>query len=107
MLGFKLDGKLRLPHPEFDCERVRYEHRFAPFNGLMTPPPVQHSEYRDMAGVLQQSGSTSLYLAGCKHFHQARAFLDSISPSDNEVLTFDLGQLNLYLLVKNFYIFSQ
>ncbi|XP_075215671.1 N-alpha-acetyltransferase 35 isoform X2 [Lycorma delicatula] len=85
MLGFKLDGKLRLPHPEFDCERVRYEHRFAPFNGLMTPPPVQHSEYHDMAAVLQQSGSTSLYLAGCKHFHQARAFLDTISSPDGEV----------------------
>lgn len=85
VLGFKLDGKLRLPHPEFDCERVRYEHRFAPFNGLMTPPVVQHSEYRDMSAVLLQSGSTSLYLAGCKNFHQARAFLDSISSPDAEI----------------------
>ncbi|RZF44671.1 hypothetical protein LSTR_LSTR000623 [Laodelphax striatellus] len=85
MLGFKLDGKVRLPHTEFDSERVRYEHRFAPFTGLLTPPPVQYGEFREMAAALQQSGSTSLYLAGCKHFHTARTFLDSIAQPDNEI----------------------
>ncbi|KAL3227940.1 hypothetical protein MRX96_003877 [Rhipicephalus microplus] len=39
LAGFTLDGKLRRPCPEFDKEKVRYEHRFAPFNSILTPPP--------------------------------------------------------------------
>lgn len=86
MLGFRLHGKLKLPHPEFDCERVRYEHRFAPFIGLMTPPPVQYSEFQDMTSVLQHTHtSQGLYLAGCKHFHQARSLLESVPNSDHEI----------------------
>ncbi|KAL1110430.1 hypothetical protein AAG570_007961 [Ranatra chinensis] len=86
MIGFRKDGKLHLPHPEFDCERVRYEHRFAPFNTLLTPPPVQYAEFKELTSGFQKSDSQSLYLAGCKHFHQARSLLESIHSSDQEVM---------------------
>uniref|UniRef100_A0A0A9XKI1 Protein MAK10 homolog n=1 Tax=Lygus hesperus TaxID=30085 RepID=A0A0A9XKI1_LYGHE len=86
MVAFKKDNKLTLPHPEFDCERVRYEHRFAPFiNVLLTPPPVQYNEFREMTTGLEQSESRELYMAGCKHFHQARTFLENIHNPDQEV----------------------
>lgn len=85
MLGFRLDGKMPLPHPEFDCERVRYEHRFAPFSCMLTPPPVQYAEFYDMTLSLQHSHSQGLYMHGCKHFHQARSLLESIANPDNEV----------------------
>ncbi|KAG8312628.1 N-alpha-acetyltransferase 35 NatC auxiliary subunit [Homalodisca vitripennis] len=84
MLGFRQDGKLPLPHPEFDCERVRYEHRFAPFSGLVTPPPVQYQEFHDVTLTLQHSPSQNLYTHGCKHFHQARTLLESITNPDTE-----------------------
>lgn len=78
-----------MPHPQFDNEQVRYEHRFAPFQNLLTPPPVQYSEFRDMtspARCYQQSiDSMYLYIAGCKHFHQARQLLDTVLPIDLEV----------------------
>nr|CAD7443713.1 unnamed protein product [Timema bartmani] len=88
MVGFRLDGKIKLPHPEFDNEQVRYEHRFAPFASLMTPPPVQYVEFRDMTSLLryeQPPSSSNLYLAGCQNFHKARALLETINTPDQEV----------------------
>ncbi|CAH1969133.1 unnamed protein product [Acanthoscelides obtectus] len=88
LMGFRLEGKLQMPHPRFDSEQVRYEHRFAPFQNLLTPPPVVYSEFRDLTSFerfQQQSlDSVYLYIAGCKHFHQARQLLESI-PSDPEI----------------------
>ncbi|BES95699.1 unnamed protein product [Nesidiocoris tenuis] len=86
MVAFKKDRKIPLPHPEFDCEQVRYDHRFAPFiNVLLTPPPVQYNEFREMTTALEQSDSRDLYNTGCKHFHQARSILETIHNPDQEV----------------------
>ena len=41
-----LDGKLQQPTYEFDKEDVRYNHRFAPFGNLITPPPVQYTHFK-------------------------------------------------------------
>lgn len=87
MVGFRLDKKIKLPHPEFDNEQVRYEHRFAPFASLLTPPPMQYAEFCDMTSLLrydQPPTSTNLYLSGCQHFHKARSLLETIPP-DQEV----------------------
>ena len=40
MVALDMDGKVRKPQFELDSEQVRYEHRFAPFNSVVTPPPV-------------------------------------------------------------------
>ncbi|XP_047117250.1 N-alpha-acetyltransferase 35, NatC auxiliary subunit [Schistocerca piceifrons] len=88
MVGFRLDGKIRLPHPEFDNEQVRYEHRFAPFASLLTPPPMQYTEFREMTSLQryeQPPTSTNLYLSGCQHFHKARTILEGITNQDQEV----------------------
>ncbi|KAJ4436505.1 hypothetical protein ANN_16536 [Periplaneta americana] len=88
MVGFRLDGKIKLPHTEFDNEQVRYEHRFAPFASLLTPPPMQYAEFRDMTSLLryeQPPSSASLYLGGCQHFHKARSLLETITTPDQEV----------------------
>lgn len=87
-MGFRLEGKLSMPHPRFDSEQVRYEHRFAPFQNLLTPPPVVYSEFREMTSFQrfpqQPVDSVFLYIAGCKHFHQARQLLESV-PLDHEI----------------------
>ncbi|KAF5277241.1 hypothetical protein FQR65_LT00349 [Abscondita terminalis] len=90
LIGFRMDQKLTMPHPQFDSEQVRYEHRFAPFQSLLTPPPVQYSEFRDMTSPTRcsQQSIDSMYLniAGCKHFHQARQLLETVQPVDSEVM---------------------
>ena len=40
-----MDNKLPLPKFDFDSEEVRYNHRFAPFGNVGTPPPVQFSQF--------------------------------------------------------------
>ncbi|KAL0278733.1 UNVERIFIED_CONTAM: hypothetical protein PYX00_000465 [Menopon gallinae] len=89
MVAFKLDSKVPEVHPEFDNEQVRYEHRFAPFACLLTPPPMQYSEFKKMTSSLRYEtllDSSNLYLGGCKHFHQARSLLESLTNPDQEVL---------------------
>lgn len=93
-MGFRLDGKLNMPHPQFDSEQVRYEHRFAPFQNLLTPPPVQYPEFKEMTafGRCQQPVETMyLYVAGCKHFHHARQLLETVNPVDSEVNSFEFA----------------
>ncbi|KAK9751818.1 Mak10 subunit, NatC N(alpha)-terminal acetyltransferase [Popillia japonica] len=89
LMGFRMDGKLTMPHPQFDSEQVRFEHRFSPFQNLLTPPPVQYPEFRNLTspGRYQQQpvDSMYLYIAGCKHFHQAKQLFETISPLDGEI----------------------
>ncbi|XP_054724414.1 N-alpha-acetyltransferase 35, NatC auxiliary subunit-like [Uloborus diversus] len=87
--GFSLDGKLRRPCVEFDNERVRYEHRFAPFNAVLTPPPVPYSQYKEMTNLMQYGADVTpedLYLESCKCFHHARTSLETIADPNEEVL---------------------
>lgn len=80
-MGFRLDGKITMPHPQFVNEQVRYEHRFAPFQNLLTPPPVQYSEFKEITSgerfQQQPVDSICYYTAGYKHFHQARQVLEN------------------------------
>ncbi|XP_006607214.1 N-alpha-acetyltransferase 35, NatC auxiliary subunit isoform X2 [Apis dorsata] len=79
LVGFRMDGKIPLPESPFDSERVRYEHRLLPFSSLLTPPPVHYQEFLDMTNAqMHKRNVTSemLYLAGCRHFHQARNMLE-------------------------------
>lgn len=55
MVALDMDGKVRKPQFELDSEQVRYEHRFAPFNSVVTPPPVHYIQFK----VLEQ-GTASL-----------------------------------------------
>ncbi|XP_022908455.1 N-alpha-acetyltransferase 35, NatC auxiliary subunit [Onthophagus taurus] len=90
LMGFRMDGKLTMPHPQFDSEQVRYEHRFAPFQNLLTPPPVQYVEFRDLIASnryqQQSADSMYMYISGCKHFHQAKQLLETLNSTDGEIL---------------------
>lgn len=88
LVGFRLEGKLTMPNPLFDNEQVRYQHRFAPFQNILTPPPVQYAEFREMTNFemdqQQLVNSIFLYIDGCNHFHQARQLFENI-PANPEV----------------------
>ena len=40
MVALKKQNKIVIPDNSFDAESVRYQHRFAPFNTLLTPPSM-------------------------------------------------------------------
>ncbi|CAH2102753.1 unnamed protein product [Euphydryas editha] len=84
LVAFKLQGKIRQPQSEFDNEAVRYKHRFAPLS-VLTPPQVHYLEFCEMTQPLQYENPVILYVAGCKHFQQARTFLETITTPDQEV----------------------
>ncbi|XP_046961065.1 N-alpha-acetyltransferase 35, NatC auxiliary subunit isoform X1 [Vanessa cardui] len=84
LVAFKLQGKIRQPQSEFDNEAVRYKHRFAPLS-VLTPPQVHYHEFCEMTQPLQYENPIILYVAGCKHFQQARTFLETITTPDQEV----------------------
>ncbi|ESO92094.1 hypothetical protein LOTGIDRAFT_202629 [Lottia gigantea] len=86
LVGFRLDNKLTVPSFEFDCEEVRYSHRFGPFVNVITPPVVYYSQYKEMSDLRRyEPGPTAIdmYDVSCKCFHQAKTLFESI-PSPNE-----------------------
>ena len=46
MVAAKQEKKILTPSPQFDNEQVRYEHRFAPFTALLTPPLMPYSQFK-------------------------------------------------------------
>jgi hypothetical protein len=40
IVGLKKEQKISLPNSSFDNECIRYDHRFAPFSNLLTPPSM-------------------------------------------------------------------
>ena len=46
MVAVKKENKIMTPNPQFDNEQVRYEHRFAAFASLLTPPLMPYSQYK-------------------------------------------------------------
>lgn len=87
-IGLKLDGKLLLPKYDFDCEEVRYNHRFAPFGSVATPPPmhyVQFKEMTDIARYIPPLDANDLYNGASKCFQQARLHLETLQNQSTEV----------------------
>lgn len=68
IVALDMDGKVRRPQFELDSEQVRYEHRFAPFNSVVTPPPVHYIQFK----VLEESQSS--------HFNYIFCFCVSQTP---------------------------
>ncbi|XP_063050957.1 N-alpha-acetyltransferase 35, NatC auxiliary subunit isoform X1 [Engraulis encrasicolus] len=88
MIALDMDGKVRKPQFELDSEQVRYEHRFAPFNSVVTPPPVHYIQFKEMSDLKKYSPppqSADLYMAASKHFQQAKLILENITCPDEEV----------------------
>ncbi|CAB1319463.1 unnamed protein product [Coregonus sp. 'balchen'] len=88
MIALDMDGKVRKPLFELDSEQVRYEHRFAPFNSVVTPPPVHYIQFKEMSDLKKYSPppqSADLYMAASKHFQQAKLILENVPSPDPEV----------------------
>lgn len=85
MAGFTKDNRIPQPLAMFDNEQVRFEHRFSPFFGLTTPPPVSYIQFRDYRTYSLRSPSANLYTDASNYFHRARTILEAIPNPDQEV----------------------
>ncbi|XP_035667068.1 N-alpha-acetyltransferase 35, NatC auxiliary subunit-like isoform X1 [Branchiostoma floridae] len=88
--GFYLDERLKKPVFEFDNEQVRYEHRFAPFASIVTPPLVPYSQFQDMVALEKFSPPlqpADFYVQACKCFQQAKNIYESFPNQTKEVQT--------------------
>jgi hypothetical protein len=96
----------RIPQPllEFDHEQIRYEHRFAPFAELATPPPISYHDFCSQKNALLMASQEDLFLSAAKHFQQARAILELIPNLDTEVCYDELIAL-ISLNVKTLFSF--
>lgn len=93
-----LEGKIRRPRPEFDNERVRYEHRFAPLAQVSTPPLVPYVQFKEMTKVRPET-------APKKNFKEVLQPLAELSAAQKEFSfssTFPLKTL----LVWNSFLFK-
>lgn len=77
MVALDMDGKVRKPQFELDSEQVRYEHRFAPFNSVVTPPPVHYIQFKVLfvCAVLIILGRLSLPFLLCSLFLHSIRFV--------------------------------
>jgi N-alpha-acetyltransferase 35, NatC auxiliary subunit len=85
LAGFLKAERIPQPLPEFDHEQIRYEHRFAPFAELATPPPISYRDFCSQKEALLMASQEDLFLSAAKHFQQARAILELIPNLDPEV----------------------
>uniref|UniRef100_S4R520 N-alpha-acetyltransferase 35, NatC auxiliary subunit n=1 Tax=Petromyzon marinus TaxID=7757 RepID=S4R520_PETMA len=88
MVGFDLDGKVVKPTFELDGEQVRFEHRFAPFNSVITPPPVHYAQFKEMTNLAKYNPplqAEDFYNSAGKHFQQTKLILDNMASPDPEI----------------------
>ena len=77
LVSLKKDRKILIPVESFDNECVRYEHRFAPFNNLLTPPSMPYNQFMEVYSHTAKSESNSLYLMAARDFGRARQFFET------------------------------
>lgn len=85
LAGFLKEKRIPQPLPEFDFEQVRYDHRFAPFAELTTPPPIPYHDFLKVKQMLLNVPSENHFQMAAKNFHQARCVLEQIPNPDQEV----------------------
>lgn len=91
LAGFLKAGRIPQPLPEFDLEQIRYEHRFAPFADVTTPPAIGYNDFCAQKNALLMASQEDLFLSAAKHFQQARAILEIIPNLDPEVCCFSFS----------------
>ncbi|CRL07219.1 CLUMA_CG020200, isoform A [Clunio marinus] len=76
--------KIPQPLPEFNLERIRYEHRFAPFAELTTPPAIGYNDFCSQRNTLLIETQENLFFTAAKHFYQTKTILEHIPNLDTE-----------------------
>ncbi|XP_074657806.1 N-alpha-acetyltransferase 35, NatC auxiliary subunit-like [Tubulanus polymorphus] len=90
VVALNMDRKMQEAKFEFDgakFEEVRFNHRFAPFRHVLTPPVIQYGVYKEMAVREEAAPSTAsdVYISASKSFLHARMLLECLTIQSEEV----------------------
>ncbi|CAB3979706.1 N-alpha-acetyltransferase 35, auxiliary subunit [Paramuricea clavata] len=79
--GFLLCGKICYPAEQFDSERMRFEHRFFPFQTLDTPQPRLFTQYQETLSITLShiTKETDLFGLSARSFQQAKTIFEGLS----------------------------
>ena len=79
--GFLLCGKICHPAEQFDSERMRFEHRFFPFQTLDTPQPRLFTQYQENLSLTMShiTKETDLFQLSARSFQQAKTIFEGLS----------------------------
>lgn len=79
MVAFGREGRVQQPLSVFDNEKVRFEHRFAPFACNASLPPVPYEEFAAQRSYLMTEISVDkLFTEAAKSFQRARMMLETL-----------------------------
>lgn len=97
--GFTQEKRIPQPLPIFDDEKVRFEHRFAPFAGLTTLPPVTYGEFNNMRSLLfLKHQPTDLFSNAAINFKKARCILEAMLVNPDTEVDIEYIRAELALL---------
>jgi len=89
VLALKLEGRLKEPTPGVSSEKLRYEHRFMSFYGVVTPSVVSYEQYQEMIQQSRQICSIQppreLYSTACRYFEDSRRLFESVTDPNEEI----------------------
>ncbi len=101
LVGLRKEAKILVPESCFDNEAVRYEHRFAPFNNLLTPPSMPYSQYADIYNHTADTKLVDLYGSAARDFGRARQIFESAATFGGSPMAPNLDTL-IAVTKKNF-----
>lgn len=79
-MAFDREGRVQQPLSVFDNEKVRFEHRFAPFACNASLPPVPYEEFAaQRAFLVTEISLDKLYTEAAKSFQRARLMLETLA----------------------------
>ena len=80
MRAFKLEGIVKSPNEEFDCEEFRYNHRFGAFQSFNTPAVCMYHQYKEKDEEFVNSfGLNKMFSFAQEHFDIARIAYEKYS----------------------------
>lgn len=95
------ENRIPQPLPAFGDEKVRFDHRFAPFARIKTLPEITYGSFSNMRSFLVVgTEAANLYSDAGKHFHRARLILESMISPDSEVSVINIYLKYFIILVK-------
>ncbi|XP_028411217.1 N-alpha-acetyltransferase 35, NatC auxiliary subunit-like isoform X2 [Dendronephthya gigantea] len=85
--GFLICGKMCHPAEQFDSERMRFEHRFFPFQTLDTPQPRLFTQYQETLSITLShiTKETDLFGMSARSFQQAKTTFEGLSNAPQKV----------------------
>ena len=98
MRAFKLQGHIKSPNDEFDCEEFRYNHRFSPFQNFNTPPICLYHQYKEKdENFIRSFSIEKIYSFAQEHFDLARTIYEKY-PENQMVIYYYFEKLFLHII---------